>query len=229
MADDTVTSADDPERDPTTTRTESSDVEDTPVDDTGTDETGSDETAPDAAHTDDAARSETATDAADVSGVDDAPGVTPSDIVDDGSANAFDAMALERDQYLDALRRLQADFENFRKQALKRQGDAIEHATGRLVEQLLPVLDACDAGLEHGDEGVTAIFTALLGVLEKNGMERLDPVGEPFDPNAHEAVMHEPAEDGEESDDGPIVVEVMRPGYRWKERTLRAAMVKVKG
>lgn len=151
----------------------------------------------------------------------------PQSAVDDGTADAFDAVARERDEYLDALRQLQADFENFRKQALKRQGDAIEHATGRLVEELLPVLDACDAGIEHGDEGVIAIFTALLGVLEKVGLERLDPVDAPFDPNAHEAVLHEPAEDGE--GDGPVVVEVMRPGYRWKERTLRAAMVKVKG
>lgn len=148
--------------------------------------------------------------------------------VDDGTAGAFDAVARERDEYLDALRQLQADFENFRKQALKRQGDAIEHATGRLVEQLLPVFDACDAGIEHGDEGVTAIFTTLLGVLERAGLERLDPAGEAFDPNAHEAVLHEPADDAEEID-GPVVAEVMRPGYRWKDRTLRAAMVKVKG
>lgn len=151
-----------------------------------------------------------------------------TDDLDDGSAGAFDAVARERDEYLDALRQLQADFENFRKQALKRQGDAIEHATGRLVEQLLPVFDACDAGIEHGDEGVTAIFTTLLGVLERAGLERLDPAGEPFDPNAHEAVLHEPADDADEID-GPVVAEVMRPGYRWKDRTLRAAMVKVKG
>lgn len=137
-------------------------------------------------------------------------------------------VARERDEYLAALRQVQADFENFRKQALRRQGDAIEHATGRLVEDLLVVLDACDAGIEHGDEGVTAIFTSLLGVLEKAGLERLDPVGEPFDPNAHEAVMHEPADDDADVD-GPTVAEVLRPGYRWKERTLRAAMVKVRG
>ena len=147
----------------------------------------------------------------------------------DGSATeSGDDVTRERDEYLGALRQLQADFENFRKQALRRQGDAIEHATGRLVEELLPVLDACDAGIEHGDEGVTAVFAALLGVLEKAGLERLDPVNEPFDPNAHEAVMHEPASDDDDSE-GPVVAEVLRPGYRWKDRTLRAAMVKVRG
>lgn len=142
--------------------------------------------------------------------------------------SVLDATAKERDEYLDALRQLQADFENFRKQALKRQGDAIEHASGRFIEELLPVFDACDAGIEHGDEGVTAIFTTLLGVLEKQGLERLDPLGEPFDPNAHEAVLHEPATD-DSGADGPVVAEVMRPGYRWKDRTIRAAMVKVRG
>ncbi|HET8930414.1 MAG TPA: nucleotide exchange factor GrpE [Acidimicrobiales bacterium] len=144
----------------------------------------------------------------------------------DSDTGGADEIARERDEYLDALRQLQADFENFRKQTLRRQGDAIEHATGRLVEDLLTVLDACDAGVEHGDEGVVAIFATLLGVLEKAGLERLDPLGEPFDPNAHEAVLHEPDDEG---GDGPTVAEVLRPGYRWKERTLRAAMVKVRG
>ncbi|MBS1846647.1 MAG: nucleotide exchange factor GrpE [Actinobacteria bacterium] len=151
------------------------------------------------------------------------------DVADDGTVAVFDAVVRERDDYLDALRRVQAEFENYRKQALKRQGDAIEHATGRLVEELLPVLDACEAGIEHGDEGVTAVFTSLLGVLERVGLERIDPLNATFDPNDHEAVMHEPADDDAEADAEPVVVEVMRPGYRWKERTLRAAMVKVKG
>jgi molecular chaperone GrpE len=138
-----------------------------------------------------------------------------------------DEVTRERDEYLGALRRLQADFENYRKQTQRRQSEVINHATGALVEEMLPVLDACDAGIEHGDEGVTAVFTSLLGVLEKAGLERLDPVNEPFDPNAHEAVMHEPASDDES--EGPVVVEVLRPGYRWKDRILRAAMVKVRG
>ncbi len=131
----------------------------------------------------------------------------------------------ERAEYLDALRRMQADFENYRKRALKQQVDAIERASGQIVEDLLPVLDACEAGIEHGDEGVTSIFAALLGALEKTGLVRQDPVGEPFDPNAHEAVLHEAATEG----DGPVVAEVMRPGYTWKGRVLRAAMVKVRG
>ena len=153
------------------------------------------------------------------------PGEPAEEAVDDElELNADEQVVRERAEYLDALRRLQADFENYRKRALKQQGDAIEFATGRLVEDLLPVLDACEAGIEHGDEGVTAIFTALLGTLERIGLKRLDPVGQPFDPNTHEAVLHEPGEGDE-----PVVAEVMRPGYLWKERVLRAAMVKVRG
>ena len=137
-----------------------------------------------------------------------------------------DSVTRERDEYLDALRRTQADFENYRKRSMKQQADSVDFATGRLVEDLLPVLDACEAGIEHGDEGVTAVFAALLGSLEKSGLVRLDPVGQAFDPNCHEAVMHEPSE---EDLDEPVVAEVMRPGYSWKGRVVRAAMVKVKG
>ncbi len=151
------------------------------------------------------------------------------DVDSEAAESPEDKVARERDEYLNALRQVQADFENFRKRSFKQQGDAIERATGHLVEDLLPVLDACDAGIEHGDEGVIAVFTSLLGVLEKAGLERLDPVGETFDPNAHEAVLHEPASEEDDSSAEPTVVEVMRHGYKWKERTLRAAMVKVKG
>ncbi len=153
---------------------------------------------------------------------------TDADAGADAPQAAAEGVERERDDYRDALIQLQADFENFRKRSLKQQGDAIEHATGRLVEELLPVLDACDAGIEHGDDGVTAIFASLLGVLEKAGLQRLDPIDQPFDPNAHEAVMHEPAAEADE-DHGPVVAEVMRAGYVWKGRTLRAAMVKVRG
>ena len=72
-------------------------------------------------------------------------------------------------------------------------------------------------------DAVQQVWTALFDALGKEGLERIDPVSEPFDPNEHEAVMHEPG-------DGPAkVVDVMRAGYRWKGRVLRPAMVKVAG
>ena len=132
----------------------------------------------------------------------------------------------ERDGYLDTMRRNQAEFENARKRMIKQQADQAEHAASRLVEDLLPVLDACDGAVQHGATEVDPIFAALLGTLEKAGLERLDPAGEPFDPTRHDAVMHDPAE---QDDEGTVVADVMRRGYVWKGRVLRPAMVKVRG
>jgi molecular chaperone GrpE len=130
----------------------------------------------------------------------------------------------ERAQYLDAYRRAQADFENYRKQAQKRQDDAVVRSLGRFVEGLLPVLDSCDAALAHGASEVEPVLGALYGALSKEGLERIDPKGAPFDPAEAEAVAHEPGEGGEQ-----VVAEVFRPGYRWRGQVLRPAMVKVTG
>jgi molecular chaperone GrpE len=135
----------------------------------------------------------------------------------------LDQLLAERDQFRDIAQRLQADFENYRRRTQAQQGDEIDRATGRLVDDLLPVLDACELAFSHGVDGVEPIWSALIGVLQRHGLEAMDLQGKPFDPADAEAVMHEPG-DGE-----PVVVEVMRTGYRWKGKVLRAAMVRVKG
>jgi molecular chaperone GrpE len=134
-----------------------------------------------------------------------------------------EAILLERDQFKEIALRLQADFENYRKRAATQQIDEIDRATGKMAEAILPVLDACEAAFAHGVQGVESIWSALIGVLQKQGLEALDLAGQPFDPAVAEAVIHEPG-DGE-----PVVAEVLRTGYRWKGRVLRAAMVKVRG
>jgi molecular chaperone GrpE len=134
----------------------------------------------------------------------------------------LELLLAEREQYLDAYRRAQADFENYRKQAQKRQEDAVVRALGSFVEKLLPVLDACDAALAHGATEVEPVLAALYGALGKEGLERIDPKGASFDPAEAEAVLHEPGEGGEQ-----VVSEVLRAGYRWRGRVLRPAMVKV--
>jgi molecular chaperone GrpE len=139
----------------------------------------------------------------------------------------IDALVAERDSFKDIALRLQADFENYRKRVVAQQADEIDRSTGKLVEGLLPVLDACEAAFAHGAEGVEPVWSSLLGVLQKQGLEVLNLEGQPFDPATAEAVMHEPSEDG--VSDGPVVVEVLRSGYQWKGRVLRAAMVKVRG
>lgn len=133
----------------------------------------------------------------------------------------------ERDEVQDRLARNQADFENAKRRLGKEAADAAERALAGLAEKLLPVLDACDAAIAHDASEVEPVFAALLGTLEKEGLERIAPAGEAFDPNLHEAVLHEPADD--DSDDGTVVSEVLRTGYAWKGRVVRPAMVKVKG
>jgi molecular chaperone GrpE len=130
----------------------------------------------------------------------------------------------ERDQYLDALQRNQAEFANYRKAVTKRESEARARAAESLVVELLPVLDACDAALAQGVSDVEPVHKSLLDVLERSGLSRVDPApGDLFDPNAHEAVMTEPGDGGE-----PTVAEVLRAGFAFKLRVLRPAMVKVR-
>jgi len=136
-------------------------------------------------------------------------------------------IARERDEYLDALKRLQADFENYKKRILKQQTEHLERAAEGLVEKLLPVLDTFDLAIAHGGEGLDQVQGQLMAALEKEGLERIDPLGKPFDPNESDAVAHEEGDGGAGGD--PIVSEVMRTGYRFKGKLLRPAMVKVKG
>jgi molecular chaperone GrpE len=108
----------------------------------------------------------------------------------------------------------------------KDQAATVERAAERLVADLLPVLDACEAAIGHGATDVEPIHKSLLDVLEKAGLTRVNPEGQAFDPNVHEAVMHEPGDD-----DTPetVVVANLRTGYLWNGRVVRPAMVKVKG
>jgi len=143
-------------------------------------------------------------------------------------ASDLDALTRERDDYLDTLRRLQADFDNYRKRTLKQQTDMLERAAQGLVEKLLPVLDACDLAVSHGNEDVLRVGSLLVETLQKEGLEPIAPsAGAPFDPTVHEAVAHEPASGDAAA--GPEVLTLLRAGYRWKGNLLRPAMVSVRG
>jgi molecular chaperone GrpE len=148
----------------------------------------------------------------------------------------------QRDEYLDSLRRLQADFENYRKRIAKSQAEQAERAATDLVTKLLPVLDTLDMALAHltgttfDDEPLAAgsaaeaaslaqVGSALTEVLARAGLERIDPQGQVFDPTEHDAVALDADSDAAEHE----VTEVLRAGYRWKGRVLRPAMVKVRG
>ena len=138
----------------------------------------------------------------------------------------------QRDEYLDALQRLQADFENYRKRVSRSSEDAATRAVGDVVTKLLPVLDAFDLAQAHFSGAPTQEARALdqargllLDALTKEGLDRIDAVGVTFDPQVHDAVAHIAGEEGGEQ----VVDEVLRAGYRWKGAVLRPAMVRVMG
>jgi molecular chaperone GrpE len=157
----------------------------------------------------------------------------------DADTTATDARSdaeRERDEYLDSLRRLQADFENYKKRVARQFEDLAAAGATALVGRLLPVLDALDLAEEHllaEEHGDAALATEtralvqaralLVDTLQKEGLERVGTAGEPFDPTVHDAVAHT------EGEGGPVVDEVLRAGYQWRGQVLRPAMVKVRG
>ncbi len=153
-----------------------------------------------------------------------------ADVVSPTGSGAEDAEPLsleevmaQRDSYLNDLQRVRADWANFKRRAAIENQETAARALAGLAKKMLTVLDACDAAVAHGAQDVAPIYEALVAVLAKEGLSKLDAVGEPFDPNFHEAVAHEPGE-GE-----AVIVEVLRAGYHWNHKVLRPAMVKVKG
>jgi molecular chaperone GrpE len=161
-------------------------------------------------------------DATGATGPDPAGNPTGGDVSVETLVADLERVTSERDQFREAYQRSAADFDNFRKQAQRRLDDSVARSLGGFVERLLPVLDACDAALAHGATEVEPVLNTLYQALEKEGLARVAPLGEPFDPAVAEAVVHEPGDGGEH-----IVSEVLRTGYTWNGRVLRPAMVKV--
>ena len=135
-----------------------------------------------------------------------------------------EAVLAERDNFKDIALRLQADFDNYRKRVATQSALDMQNATGKIADALLPVLDACEAAFVQHPAEVEPLFNLLLGTLRKVGLEGMNLLEQPFDPNLAEAVMHEPGDGGE-----PVVSEVLRSGYMWQGKVLRPAMVKVRG
>jgi|HubBroStandDraft_6_1064221.scaffolds.fasta_scaffold273592_2 molecular chaperone GrpE len=157
---------------------------------------------------------------------------------DDGVERELDPMkvlAAERDEYLLALQRVQAEFENYRKRIQRLQDEQSARAATDLVTKLLHVLDTLDLAQAHqGDSGagsedakaLQAARSMLLETLAKEGLERVNEAEVPFDPEVHDAVAKC---EGEVEGGEPVIDEVLRSGYRWRGRVLRPAMVRVRG
>lgn len=132
------------------------------------------------------------------------------------------------------LLRVQADYDNFRRRTRQEKEEFAKYAASELVEQLLPVLDNFDRALHAAEnskdfdslfKGVDMIFRQFLQVLEQSGLKEMDAVGQPFNPEYHEAVMK--VEDSEQEEG--TIVEQLQKGYMFKDKVLRPAMVKVSG
>jgi molecular chaperone GrpE len=137
----------------------------------------------------------------------------------------------ERAEYLDLAKRTQADFENYRKRAAKEIAAAGGRARIGLIREILPVLDnleralgvAPEAGGDGFVEGVRLVYRDLQGALARAGVETIEPKGDAFDPNVHEALSMRPQEGAESG----TVVDVVEKGYRTADTVVRPARVVV--
>ncbi|MBM3879285.1 MAG: nucleotide exchange factor GrpE [Verrucomicrobia bacterium] len=147
---------------------------------------------------------------------------------------ALEAKAAKADEHWDKYVRAMADLENYRKRAVREKQEASRFANEALLNRLLPVLDSFDLALsatngapttdlESLQQGVAMIQSQLRSALAEAGVEEIDALGQPFDPNFHEAVSQRPSS---ETPDGHVLQQLRR-GYRYRERLLRPASVVV--
>jgi molecular chaperone GrpE len=172
------------------------------------------------------------------SGAGEGPAATdrdPADQVEQDLDSLLAEAHKERDEYLDLARRTQADFENYKKRMAAEVQAAARRSKTQLAAEVAPVLDDLEralqaAGLDpEGDSedglahGVLLVFRGLRETLKRNGIEQVDPKGEKFDPNHHEALSTVAVEGTEPG----VVVEVLQKGYRLGEQLIRPARVVV--
>ena len=140
-----------------------------------------------------------------------------------------DELAAERDELVDRLQRLQAEFENYRKRSARDQQALVARAHERLVKELLPILDDLGRALEAAElheeaaleDGVRLVHRQLTDVLTKEGLTEIETDGA-FDPNVHEALLSQPSD----AETG-TVLEVLQKGYRLGDHVLRPARVAI--
>ncbi len=153
---------------------------------------------------------------------------------DAAESSLLDELRSQLDEQQQRLLRLQADYDNFRRRTRQEKEDFAKYASSEVVEKLLPVLDNFDRALAAGRsgndyealiKGVDMIYRQFKQVLEQVGLSEMNAVGQPFNPEYHNAVMKVEDEEHEEG----IVLEELQKGYMFKDKVLRPAMVKVSG
>lgn len=161
---------------------------------------------------------------------------TPEEATEPQANEGNDAERLQKelDEAQQKLLRVQADYDNFRRRTLKEKEELAKYASAKLVESLLPTVDnfdraiAASAANQDFDslvKGLYMIFRQLMGTMEAEGLAVMQTVGEPFNPEFHQAVMTVETDEYEEG----IVVEELQKGYMLKDKVIRPAMVKVSG
>jgi molecular chaperone GrpE len=169
------------------------------------------------------------------------PGEAEPDAVGDAvevevDVDALQAKAAKADEYLGLAQRTQADFENYRKRSARDAAAATQRGAMKLAKELLPAVDNLERALEHAPEasddseqaflaGIKHVHSDLIAALQRAGIERYSPEGEPFDPTLHEAVAQQPFDGFAPG----TVVEVFQRGYRIGENVVRPARVVVAG
>jgi molecular chaperone GrpE len=146
-------------------------------------------------------------------------------------AEERDAAAAERDEYLEDLRRLKADFDNYRRRAQRELSESETRARTAVLAEFLPILDNLDRALnaaEHHEEskvieGVRLTHNLFSDLLRKEGVEEVEALGAHFDPTVHEALITQPSAEHEEG----VVTTVLERGYVCGDRVLRPAKVAV--
>lgn len=125
------------------------------------------------------------------------------------------------ENYLEQLQRLQAEFENFRKRTEKEKYEILKNANEDLIVKLLGVLDNFELALKHvDDKGINMIYSELYSILEKEGL-KIIKTGKNFDPEIHEAIIHEEGEEDEK------IVEELQKGYTLNDKVIRPSKVKI--
>ena len=154
---------------------------------------------------------------------------------DESAVSETEKLRAERDALLDRLARLQAEFDNARKRAVREQQDFREFAAADVIKNFLPILDSFERALKAGGDsnsnsnsndfrnGIELIYRQFQDALQKIGVQPIVSVGQAFDPRVHEAVE---MVDTSEVPDHHVLDELQR-GYRYKDRLLRPAMVRV--
>ena len=146
-------------------------------------------------------------------------------------ADQLAAAQAEKEELRHTLVRRQADFENYRKRIERERLEEAQRSVARLIEALLPVLDAFERALAAHDDpayedyrkGFELIYRQLWDAFERQGLNRIEAEGKTFDPHLHHAVERVESEDHEDGE----VLEVLQPGYRLRDKVLRPAAVRV--